>query len=107
MVTNVGSGKHAPKLTDPQSGFRALGGQAMENMDFNSSHASIKTDMIVSFRERGLRINEVPISVGYEVPNKHKRNPLSHGISVLVRGITVVSQKRPLLLLGVPGSRCS
>lgn len=91
------------EVTDTQSGFRALSRTALEHLDFDSQGYNIESDMICHFVDRGLRVQEMSISANYEVPNSHKKNPLSHGLSLMGRVIKVVSQNRPLLLIGVPG----
>jgi glycosyltransferase involved in cell wall biosynthesis len=100
VFTRIGSGH---KCTDTQSGFRAFSQKALDNLDFQSSGYSIESDMIAHFSKRGLVIVEVPITVRYEVPNKHKMNPLSHGFSVLGRIISLISYRRPLIAFGIPG----
>jgi glycosyltransferase involved in cell wall biosynthesis len=89
--------------TDSQSGFRALNGKALDNMDFPSEGYNIESDMIMHFTSLGLRIEEVPITVKYDVPNKHKKNPVTHGMGVLNSVIGFIGYRRPLLLFGVPG----
>jgi glycosyltransferase involved in cell wall biosynthesis len=91
------------KITDSQSGFRALSGKALENMDFASDSFNIESDMIVHFAQRKLKIVEVPISVRYDVPNAHKQKPLKHGLAVLSRIITIIGYRRPLIVFGIPG----
>jgi glycosyltransferase involved in cell wall biosynthesis len=101
LFTNMGA---KSKVTDSQSGFRALSCQAMDNLDFRSDRYNIESDMIAHFSALGLSIMEVPISVNYEVPNKHKKHPLTHGVSVLTRLINLIGYRRPLLLFGVLGT---
>ena len=91
------------KTTDSQSGFRALSRRALENLDFESEGYSIESDMIVHFSSKGLTIKEVPISVRYEVPHKHKKNPFAHGLGVLSDLIGLIGYKRPLLSFGFAG----
>jgi glycosyltransferase involved in cell wall biosynthesis len=98
--TNIGS---RGKLTDTQSGYRALGPKALENLDFHSSGYSVESDMITHFTNRGLTIVEVPVSVRYDVPNGHKQGSTSMGFRLLENVITTVAYKRPLQLFGVPG----
>ncbi|WP_297437252.1 glycosyltransferase family 2 protein [Thermococcus sp.] len=86
---------------DSQSGFRALNRKALERLDLNSNGYSIETDMIVKASERGIKLMEVPISVRYDVPNRHKKNPLTHGLGVLASIIGLIGYRRPLLLFGV------
>lgn len=91
------------KCSDSQSGFRALSRRALENMDFPSSGYGIESDMLSHFSARGLKISEAPISVTYEVPHKHKMNPIKHGLSVLSGILQLFTIKRPILCFGVPG----
>ena len=99
--TNLGS---RGKLTDTQSGYRALGPKALENLDFGSSGYSVESDMITHFTNRGLNIVEVPVSVRYDVPNGHKQGSASMGLRLFENVLTTVAYKRPLLLFGVPGA---
>ena len=103
LFTNMGSGT---KVTDSQSGFRALSIQALDNLDFRSDGYNIESDMIAHFSKLGLPILEVPITVRYDVPHKSKKHPVTHGLGVLTRLIDLIGYKRPLLLFGVPGGIC-
>ncbi|WP_201786418.1 glycosyltransferase family 2 protein [Methanoculleus horonobensis] len=89
--------------TDSQSGFRALSRRALDNLTFASEGYNIESDMIAHFASLNLRVTEVPISVTYDVPHKHKKNPLSHGFGVLARIVGLIGYKRPLLFFGIPG----
>lgn len=99
-VTNLTSNVD---LTDTQSGYRAMSGTAMDNLDFRSKSYNLESDMIAHFSAQGLVIKEVPVQVRYDVPNGHKQNPFHHGLSVLSRVIGFVGYKRPLLTFGIPG----
>jgi len=103
LFTNIGA---KTKVTDSQSGFRALSCRALENMDFRSDGYNIESDMISHFSKLGFSIREVPISVIYDVPHKHKKHPLTHGAGVLTRLINLIGYRRPLLLFGVSGTLC-
>ncbi len=89
--------------TDSQSGYRALSKKALENLTFASEGYNIESDMIAHFATRGLTISEVPISVTYDVPHKHKKNPVSHGFDVLTQIVGFIGYRRPLLFFGIPG----
>jgi len=99
-ITNAGS---RSKVSDTQSGFRALSERAIASMDFETSGYAVEQDMIVHFAERGLRMVEVPISVRYNVPNGHKQGSIVMGLGLFGNIISTVGYKRPLLLFGVPG----
>ena len=100
IFTNFGS---KADVSDSQSGYRALSRKALDNLDFKSDGYNVESDMIAHFVAKGLVIKEVPINVRYEVPNKHKKNPVTHGMGVLSRLITLISYKRPLVAFGIPG----
>jgi glycosyltransferase involved in cell wall biosynthesis len=100
LFTNFGA---KTKVTDSQSGFRAMSCKALDNLDFKSDGYNIESDMIAYFSSKGLRIKEVPISVDYDVPHKHKKHPVTHGIGVLSRLINLIVYERPMLMFGIPG----
>jgi glycosyltransferase involved in cell wall biosynthesis len=100
LFTNIGANS---RVTDSQSGFRAISCKALEHLDFRSDGYNVESDMINHFSKLGLAIQEVPISVKYDVPHKHKKNPVSHGIGVLSRLVNLIGYRRPLLLFGIPG----
>ncbi|MGV8108416.1 glycosyltransferase family 2 protein [Methanospirillum sp.] len=99
-ATNLGKNL---KITDTQSGFRAMQCSKIDCRAFKSDGYNVETDMIHYFLERGLRILEVPVSVRYDVPHKHKKNPIRHGLSIISHIIGLISYRRPLLTFGVPG----
>ncbi len=90
-------------LTDSQSGFRALSRDAALLMSerLSSRGFSVESEMQFIAPEHGLRVVETPIAVDYDVPLK--RNPVSHGLSVLNGLLRLVAQARPLLFISAPG----
>ena len=100
LFTNIGS---KSQVTDSQSGFRALSCQALDNLDFRSDGYNIESDMIDHFSAMGLPIMEVPISVNYDVPHKHKKHPVTHGVGVFTRLINLILYRRPMVMFGLPG----
>ena len=85
------------------SPVRAFSKKALANLDFVSQGYAIESDMIAHFVKCGLVIGEVPIAVRYEVPHKHKMNPLAHGVTLLAHLINMISYRRPLIAFGIPG----
>lgn len=88
------------KTTDSQSGFRVLGRRAIQHFTLDSEGYSVESDMIATLAENGVRIREVPVSVKYDVPNKHKKHPVTHGLSVLSTIIRNISFKHPVMTFG-------
>ncbi|WP_456398208.1 glycosyltransferase family 2 protein [Palaeococcus sp. (in: euryarchaeotes)] len=83
---------------DSQSGFRAMRRKVLERLNLESDGYSVESDMVVAATENGFRLLEVPINVRYDVPKKHKKNPISHGFSVLAGIVGLIGYRRPLLL---------
>lgn len=100
LFTNFGTTQN---VTDSQSGFRALSRKALDYLDFRSDGYNVESDMIAHFLAEGLILKEVSIQVRYDVPHKHKKHPVTHGMGVLSRLINVISYRRPLLAFGIPG----
>ena len=100
IATNLG-GKM--EITDSQSGFRAFHKNSFPAFKFRSMDYSIESEMLIDASQAGLRIQEVDISVRYGEDHKHKNNPVSHGLAVLVRLLRDMEFNRPLYYFGIPG----
>jgi len=79
-TTNILSGC---RITDSQSGFRALSWKALSRMDLQECGFCITSEMQFQARKHNLRVTEVPITSIYN--GKAKRNPFAHGFYVLAR----------------------
>lgn len=85
IVTNLGSGII---VTDTQSGFRALSKKALKLLHFNENGLSVESEMQFLAAKYTLSVGEIPIEVFYN--GNKKRNPISHGLSVLIRVIQLI-----------------
>ena len=99
-ATNLGSGLD---ITDSQSGFRAFARHAVPAFRFSSVGFGIESEMLTDAANAGLRIKEVEINVRYDVDGSTK-NPLTHGIGVLMRVINDLEFQKPLYYFTLPGS---
>ena len=99
FATNLGSGI---KLTDSQSGFRAFSGKAIRTLSFYEQGFALESEMQFLAKEEGLKVTEVPITTQYE--GKAKRSPIAHGLAVLIRVLSLINQRQPLLCLSLPGA---
>ncbi|MEG3223992.1 MAG: dolichyl-phosphate mannose synthase [Methanobacteriales archaeon Met13] len=99
-ATNISGGM---KITDSQSGFRAFTSQTFKIFSFHHSDYSIESEMLIEASRAGFRIKEVDITTTYGEKHHHKKNPVSHGISVLVRLLQDMEFNRPLYYFGLPG----
>ena len=105
IVLNIFTNASADfKSSDSQSGFRALSKHALETAaGFITDGYNVESDMIAYLSAREIEIREVPISVRYEVPHKHKKNPITHGFGVLTNIASLIGARSPLLFFGTPG----
>jgi glycosyltransferase involved in cell wall biosynthesis len=97
--TKLSSGVQA---SDSQSGFRAYSPTALESICFTSQGFSVESEMQFLAREKGLVIDEVPITIRY--PDGPKRSLLVHGVQVLNGILRLVGQHRPLFFFGIFGA---
>jgi len=101
FLTNLSAGGGAE---DTQSGFRAYSRAALEVIDVSEDGLSVDSQIFVDAKEKNLRVVEVPVSAKYPRDVKtSKKNPFQHGSEVIVSLIELISERRPLLFLGVPG----
>lgn len=98
VATNVGSGQ---RISDSQSGFRAYSLKTLKELNLAESGMSVSSEIQFAVSRSGLRVAEVPIAISYS--EKAKRNPVGHGVGVLTRLSVLISLRRPILVLGVPG----
>lgn len=100
----VNSASNHNNIVDTQSGFRAFNKDAIELlMDGRELGYNVEMEQIKLLIEKGARIGEVPIKVDYDVPNPSKKNPLEHGLELIVYMVNMMIVQRPLLYLAVPG----
>jgi len=97
--TRLLSGK---KLTDSESGFRALSKRAISEICLTESGFAVETEMIARATDKGLKITEVPVSNIY-TKDGSTLNPVAHGMEVFTRIIAMISERRPLFFFGLSG----
>jgi len=90
------------KVADSECGLRALSLKAIAELKLTQSGFAVEAEMIAAAAERGLKIKEVPISAIY-TKDGSTLNPLVHGLGNLAAIITMISERRPLLLFGLFG----
>ena len=90
-------------IQDTQSGFRAFSKKALDRLRFDSEGMELSLEMLEDAHEKKLKIKEVPTVIRYDVPKGSNFTALSHGFTVLAWAMVSLSQKKPLLVLGLPG----
>lgn len=90
------------RLSDSESGFRALSRRAISEMELKEKGFAIETEMIASATDKKLNITQVPISNIY-TEDGSTQNPVRHGVGVLLRIVNMISERRPLFFFGLSG----
>ena len=90
-------------ISDTQSGFRAFSRKAIERLRFDSDGMELSLEMLEDANEKNLQIMEVPTVIRYDVPKGSNFTAISHGFAVLAYAMISLSQKKPILVLGLPG----
>lgn len=98
-VTNMGS---SLRLTDTQSGYRALSRNALETLQVRDSGLGLESQMIMDADRAGLRVSEVPVQVIYG-DKTSTYGSARHGAYVLGTVLRTVAERSPLMYLGIPG----
>ena len=99
-ATNIGGGL---EIRDTQSGFRAFSKKVFKSFSFRERGMGIESEMLMDLAKGGFTILELPISCRYDVEKPSKKNPISHGISVILSIVRYVGMNRPLTFFGIPG----
>ena len=90
-------------ISDTQSGFRAFSKASLEKLRFDSEGMELSLEILEDANEKHLRVTEVPTLIRYDVPKGSNFTAVSHGFTVLTWALISLSQKKPLLVLGIPG----
>jgi glycosyltransferase involved in cell wall biosynthesis len=90
-------------VKDTQSGFRAFGPLALERIRFDVDGMESTLEVLDLCGELELKVKEVPTRIRYDVPKGSRYTAMSHGFTVLSYALITLSQKKPLLVFGLPG----
>ena len=90
------------RVSDSESGFRALSSKAISNLSLRENGFAIESEMIACAKDKHLKIIEVPISNIY-TKDGSTLNPVRHGLGVFLRIFVMISERRPLFFFGLGG----
>ncbi len=71
------------KISDSQSGFRAIRSSILKKMKLNSRGYEVESEMLVKALKMGVRVIEIPISFEQRTVGKSKLDPLRDGAKIL------------------------
>lgn len=90
-------------VTDSQSGYRAYGRRAIENINLNGTDMSAGSEILIQAKDHKLKYTEVEIHCRYDIENCSSEHPFIHGPKVLFRILKDMEYRRPLYYFTVPG----
>ncbi|MDI9394827.1 MAG: glycosyltransferase family 2 protein [Euryarchaeota archaeon] len=90
-------------VTDSQSGFRAYGKKAIENINLNGTDMSAGSEILIQARDHNLTFTEVEIHCRYDLEDCSSEHPFIHGPRVLFKLLKDMEYRRPLYYFAVPG----
>ena len=90
-------------IKDTQSGFRAFSKTALERLRFDAEGMELSLELLEDAHEKHLTVLEIPTIIRYDVPKGSRFTAVSHGFTVMTWAMLSLSQKKPLLVLGLPG----
>jgi len=76
------------KISDSQSGLRAIKSSILKKMKLNSRGYEVESEMLVKALKVGVRVAEIPISFEQRTVGKSKLDPLKDGTKILYSIIT-------------------
>lgn len=93
------------KVKDTQSGFRAYSRKAIEILakELKTAGYGTETEQLYIAEKYRWKVIEVPVEISYETEKPNKKNPLKHGLEIISNLLKLVTEERPILLLGIPG----
>jgi glycosyltransferase involved in cell wall biosynthesis len=71
------------KVSDSQSGYRAMKSEILKNLRLKSSEYEIESEMLVKTARRGFRVKEVPTSFEQRTYGKSRLDPVVDGLKIL------------------------
>ena len=92
-------------ITDAQSGYRAYKSSSLKKILplLTEKGMGLSLQLLSKAIQYNFKIKEVPTRISYEVEKPSTKNPLAHGIELITTIIKEISERHPLLYIGLPG----
>ena len=102
-ATGLVRGVTGLSVTEAQSGFRAYSHRALDVISITEDGMGASTEVLQKAAAANLRVEEVPITISYNVKAPSTHNPAYHFADVVASTIKHYSIRHPLLVYGIPG----
>lgn len=106
LITKIVNQSAKKEVSDAQSGLRAYGREALRKMQVFENGMGASVEILLEASKHDLKICEVPSSCKYNIGDGVKtstKNPLKHGIELIMSILKLIVEERPLTVLGIPG----
>lgn len=105
LITGLVNGSAKNGMSDAQSGFRAYSREALERLSINEAGMGASVEILLDASKHGLKVFEVPSSCKYKNGDiaTSTKNPVRHGMGVVMSFVRLVVEESPLPTLGIPG----
>jgi len=108
QLTNLSLGvvRARSRVSDTQSGFRVYNRDVIASLaaddSINDSMAA-STDILHHAHTHGYSIEEMGTTVDYDMTETSSRNPVSHGVHLVMNIVRTIEEQRPISAVGIPG----
>jgi len=108
FLTNfcMGNVRKDDRIEDTQSGFRAYDATAIATLATDETIGTgmgASTDVLCQANHHDLRIEEIDVTIAYDVECSNTRNPIAHGIELVSNIGYRFGQERPILSVALLG----
>jgi glycosyltransferase involved in cell wall biosynthesis len=103
MISKFVSKLYGMKITDSQTGFRAISSNCLRRMFLEAKGMPLATEMLIEARKLGLRIVEVPTTYHPRV-GESKVRAMQDGYGILLTSLRLVSELDPFAIYGNLGA---
>jgi hypothetical protein len=71
------------KISDSQSGFRAIRSSIINKMELKSKGYEVESEMLIKALKMGARVAEIPISFEQRTVGKSRLDPIKDGMRII------------------------
>jgi glycosyltransferase involved in cell wall biosynthesis len=106
VLTKLSNGSSKNGVSDSQSGFRAYSKRALDLLSVQENGMSASIELLRAINKNDLKVCEVPISCKYSNSlgvKTSSKNPVVHGLGLVMSIIKLIVEDKPLQFLGIPG----
>lgn len=103
LITQMAKVISYKNITDAQSGLRAYTREALIKIrPFDKKDMSASIEILKKAKQNNLKVLEIPVKIKYNVEKPSKKNPIIHGVEIIIAILRYTLERKPLTYLGIP-----